>query len=116
MSVAADDESFWKSVFTSIICSIEINITNEPAEKSKQNGLGLSIRNDAKGIDMMIKTNPAAKSKANTPQFLLDSFYLNLIYAYLPLNPETKAPKSYSSSPKNYINNYPNLIKKFENL
>lgn len=49
---------------------------NEPAEKTKQNGFGLSIKNDAKGMDMIININPAANSNAKTPQFLFDSFYL----------------------------------------
>lgn len=89
---------------------------NEPAEKTKQNGFGLSIKNDAKGMEMIINTNPAANSNAKTPQFLFDSFYLYYIVLLYFLNPETKAPKSYSSSPKNYINNYPNLIKNFEKL
>lgn len=49
---------------------------NEPAENTKQNGFGLSIKNDAKGMDMIININPAANSNAKTPQFLFDSFYL----------------------------------------
>ena len=78
-NVAAEEEILLKSVFSSIIWSIDIKMTKDPAEKSKQNGLGLSMRKEANGIDIMMRISPAINKIANTPQFFYLSVFLEII-------------------------------------
>ena len=57
-------------------------IIKEPAEKSKQKGLGLSIRKEANGIDIMIRISPDINRIANIPQF----FYVSAFLYYILFN------------------------------
>ena len=73
---------------------MDVKITKEPAEKSKQNGFGFKIKKDANGIEIIIKTSPHKNRIIKTPQFLFDSsrnFYLVIV------------PNNVSASPKNCI-------------